>query len=80
MRDMYDVMNDLFKVFETIHTLFCHWKSEYREAFITAALKLDPLEKELAEITGDWKQARLIKIGMYRSIFPHIRTYKPTEP
>jgi hypothetical protein len=79
MRDMYNVMDDLFNVFENIHNMFCHWKSEYNEAFVLEMLKLDPLEKELAEITGDWKKARLIKIGIYRSIFPHIRTYKPTK-
>jgi hypothetical protein len=79
MRDMYDVMDDLFTVFENIHKLFCHWTSECSDAFIAEVLKLDPLEKELAELTGDWKQACLIRIGIYRSIFPHVRTYKPSK-
>lgn len=70
MREMVDVTDDLFKVFERIRELFRHWSSECPELFIDEALKLDPLEKELEEITGDKQKAHLIKLGIYRSIFP----------
>jgi hypothetical protein len=76
MRDMTDVTDDLCKVFEKIRAMFQQWTSECPEMFITEVLKLDPLEKELEEITGDKQKAHLIRVGIYRSIFPDIPKQK----
>jgi hypothetical protein len=79
MRDIYDVTDDLFKVFESIDHMFRHWTSEYHEPFIDEVRKIDSLDKELEEITGDKQKAYLIRVGIYRSIFPHECKYKPTK-
>ena len=80
MRDMYAVIDDLFRVFENIHQLLCHWTGESLDALVAEVLKLDPLEAELSEIVGSWKHARLIKISIYHTIFPHVDKPKPTKP
>ena len=80
MRDIYDVTEDLLKVYERIRDMFRHWTGEYHEAFICEMLKLNPLEQELQEITGNWDDAHRINVGIYRSIFPNARKYERTEP
>lgn len=70
MRDIHEVTDDIFKVFESIKAMFAAWNSEKQAEFITELRKLDELEKELQEITGNWDQSHLIVVGIYRSIFP----------
>ena len=70
MRDIHDVTDDIFKVFESIKAMFAAWNSEKQAEFIMELRKLDGLEKELQEITGNWDQSHLIVVGIYRSIFP----------
>ena len=76
MRDIYDVTDDLFKVFERIRDMFRHWKREYHMEFIAEVRKLDVLDQELEELTGDKHIAYLIRVGIYRSIFPDVPKYK----
>jgi len=70
MRDIHDVTEDIFKVFESCKAMFAARSSEKQADFITEWRKLDGLEKELQVITGDWDQSHLIVVGIYRSIFP----------
>lgn len=76
MRDIYDVTDDLFKVFERMKDMFRHWKREYHMEFIAEVRNLDALDRELEEITGDKDIAYLIRVGIYRSIFPDVPKQK----
>jgi poly(3-hydroxyalkanoate) synthetase len=77
MRDKEDIVDDIRTIYETIHEMLAHWTSEYHAAFISEMLKLNPLEQELQEITGDWDSMHQITIAIYKSIFPNARTYEP---
>ena len=70
MRDIYDVTDDLFKVFETIRAMFRHWNRESPDAFFNEMVKFRVLETELEQVTGDEKIAHTIIQGIYGSIFP----------
>lgn len=72
MRDIHDVTDDIFKVFERIKAMFGAWSSEKQAEFIAEWRKLDELEKELQLITGDWDTSHKIVVGIYRSIFPTV--------
>lgn len=78
MRDIHDVTDDIFRIYENIREMFRHWTSEKQTEFISEALKLNPLETELQEITGDWEIAHRINLGIYRSVFPQARSREQT--
>ncbi|HVB21030.1 MAG TPA: hypothetical protein VNG51_03680 [Ktedonobacteraceae bacterium] len=69
MRDMYDVTDDLFKVFEMIRAMFQHWTKESPDAFMDEMLKFRTLETELEQVMGEGSAHTIIQ-GIYRSIFP----------
>ncbi|MEO8971554.1 MAG: hypothetical protein ABI406_08155 [Ktedonobacteraceae bacterium] len=79
MRDIYDVTDDLFKVFETIRAMFRHWTKESPDAFMGEMLKFRALETELEQAAGDEKNAHTIIQGLYWSVFPRgMQTHQPT--
>lgn len=46
MRDIHDVLDDLFSVFEQMRTLFRHWTKDGLDAFMEGMIKYRTLEKE----------------------------------
>ena len=78
MRDMYDITDDLFTVFEQMRVLFRRWTQESPDAFMDGMLKLQALERELEQALGDEKSVHLIIHGIYVSVFPlGIQTHTP---
>lgn len=70
MRDIYDVTNDLFIVFEQMRTLFRNWTKESPDVFMEGMLKFRALEKDLEQVVGDEENAHTIIQGIYLSVFP----------
>lgn len=70
MRDIYDVTDDLFKVFETLRAMFRHWAKESPDAFMDEMLKFRTLETELEQMLGDEEKAHVLIRGIYLSIYP----------
>ena len=70
MRDIYDVTNDLFIVFEQMRILFRNWTKESPDVFMEGMLKFRALEKELEQVMGNEGNAHTIIQGIYRSVFP----------
>lgn len=78
MRDIYDVTDDLFKVFETLRAMFRHWMKESPDAFMDEMRKFRTLETELEQVMGNEKSAHTIIQGLYWSVFPQsMQTHQP---
>ncbi|HVB25982.1 MAG TPA: hypothetical protein VNG51_28845 [Ktedonobacteraceae bacterium] len=77
-RDIYDVTDDLFKVFKTIRVMFRHWTNESPDAFMQEMMKFRALETELEQVTGDEGSAHTLILGIYRSVFPQAHPYQRT--
>jgi hypothetical protein len=68
------IIDDIRTIYETVHEMLAHWSREYHAAFISEMLKLNPLEQELQEITGDWDSMHEIIMAIYKKASFPMRT------
>ena len=69
LNETYEVVDDIFKVFENVRSLFHSWDKSKHMTFIQEVMKLQALEVKLYKLGYDDGFVRLLMKAVYESIF-----------
>lgn len=69
LNETYEVVDDIFKVFENVRSLFHPWDKSKHMTFIQEVMKLQALEVKLYKLGYDDDLVRLLMKAVYESIF-----------
>lgn len=69
LEDTYSVVDDIFRVFENIRSMFRQWDRSKHMPFIREAMKLQELENRLLRLGYQEDFTRLLVKCVYESVF-----------
>lgn len=68
-KQLLQIVDNIFDVFEQVRTLLCNWNTEYHVLFIEQVMRLQTLEAELYALGYDDEFVLTIKQAIYSSVF-----------
>jgi hypothetical protein len=68
-RQLIEIVDDLFALYEAVHRLLCQWQPTYHTAFIEHCMRLQRLEAQLAALGYDDEFILTVKQAVYGSVF-----------
>lgn len=70
-RGVIEVVDEIFTVFENIHSLLANWNSRYHMTFIREVMRLQRLEVELNSLGFDDDFVNFVLEHVYNIVFRH---------
>ena len=70
-RGVIEVVDEIFTVFENIHSLLANWNSHYHMTFIREVMRLQRLEVELNSLGFDDDFVNFVLEHVYNIVFRH---------
>lgn len=68
-KQLLNIVDDIFDVFERVKMMLCNWQGSYTMAFVEQVMRLQKLEAELYAIGYDEDFVLTVKRIVYHSIF-----------
>ena len=68
-RTLNDVVEEIFTVFENVHSLLAHWNTRYHKTFIQEVMRLQRLEAELNSLGYDDDFVAFVLEHVYETVF-----------
>jgi len=69
LENTYSVVDEIFRVFESVKSMFKQWDSSKHMPFIQEVMKLQALESKLSQLGYQEEFIKLLVKGVYESVF-----------